>query len=178
MIRGAPISVLLAILTGCGTNAVSQQALLADKTRAQAEADCHRRYPDPLAKPSLPRITCLNQVALAYHQSISPYVEAQYLDLVQLVTSQTVVAAERYDAGQMTGAEFQLEVARINTGYQSSVASRMQNQQMVSAAQTQANAAVYQSIAAQQQAAAAQRQANQSSLPTTCIKTGNMVTCN
>jgi hypothetical protein len=160
----------VALLAACGPSKLQLEAPAAQQTRDAATASCERSYPDKHRKPVTPRVKCFNEARLDYAQAHERSVGNPALDLEQLVSAQMLAIAERYDAGKLTVAQYEAEKAAAIANYSSAVLQRRQGAAMVRAAQDEA-------AAARQQAAAAAQQAINSSMPTTCSRVGNTVTC-
>lgn len=103
----------MAPLTGC---------LLHDpyleKLTIQRE-DCLRDH--SALKPATPRVKCIAQIDEAYARATDP----ANLDLTHLLNTRLIVAAERFDADEMTVAEFEAAKAKAKSDYHSEVNQRV-----------------------------------------------------
>jgi hypothetical protein len=126
-------------------------------------AECEKLYPNRTQKPVMPRIRCFNDAIMAYQLAHERSTGNPNLDLARAMTAQMLVVGERYDKGAITEAQFEADKANVHSEYVTKVARRQNEAAMVGAARTQA-------VAAQQQAIAA-------SMPVTCNRFGNTVTC-
>jgi hypothetical protein len=159
------------VLSGCGLAhqiQFQQRVAEAQKINAAEAAECKARHPEPNQKPVTPWIKCLN----ATNYKFASQVGDPNIDLLRLASAQMVALGERYDSGQLTEAQYDVEKATIGASYNSQLLQRRNSTLM-------ANAAVDQASAAQQQAAATTAAAINSSTPktTTCNRLGNTVTC-
>jgi hypothetical protein len=160
------LGAVLVLVGGCGLAKqiqINKEAEAAKKAQAAQIAECERLFPDRLRKPVTPRVKCFNEANLSYHMAYARSVGNPYLDLVRLMTAQMLLIAEKYDAGGLTEAQFEVAKATAQSDYASKVADRKNASAMVGAAQTQADAA--------------QRRAIAASMPVTCNRYGNSVTC-
>ena len=156
----------LALVGGCclvKQVQINQESEAATKAQAAQIAECERLYPDRLRKPVTPRVKCFNEANLSYHTAYDRSVGNPYLDLARLMTAQMLFVAEKYDAGGLSEAQFEVAKATVQSDYASKVAERGNASAMVGAAQIQADAA--------------QRRAIAASMPVTCNRYGNSVTC-
>ncbi len=175
--RNKSVIVICSILmSGCG---LAQQARFrndeADATTQQsiALAECNRLFPDKNQKPVKARIECLNNADLNYQYAMARSIGRSEIDIVSVMAAKRLVAAERYDNGLTTSAQYSAEVAEIGSAATSQILARKNNAMVAQAAVNQANAA-------EQQAAAARQQAITASIPRqiTCNTYGTMTTCN
>jgi hypothetical protein len=132
-------------LSGCGL-AARQAAREEIQKTAQAERDeCNRLYPDKHRRPVMPRVRCISSALLkewvGYDRVRLPAYEVAQLDLVRLMSSRVIVAAERYDNGRLTEAEYDAEVAAAVADYNSHLFQRQQMADQTSAAQSAASSA-------------------------------------
>jgi hypothetical protein len=153
----------LLILTGCG---LSRQTTIENKEPAIAQQNneaidqCQKLYPDPHRKPALSRIKCFNDATLAYYTA---FPGNPWSGPVKVFTVRMVAIAEKYDAGQISEAQFDFEKEQAVANYTSQVMQRP-------AAKLDA---------APKQVAAASKQAVATVLPKqmTCIPTSIGVSC-
>jgi len=136
------------LLTGCGLVAFEEAGSNLDEDLAI----CNRLYPNKRQKPTLPRIDCVVSARTHYFASLPPYYAKKYFDINRLTAAQMRVAAERFDKGISTEAEFEAEMA---------------------SAQLRFNAVIEQHTNSAAMLAAAQRAAR----PQTCTASGNTMTC-
>jgi hypothetical protein len=158
----------LLILTGCGLSRHARETAGENKvpviTKQNNEAidQCQKLYPDPHRKPALPRIKCFNDATLAYYAA---FADNPWSDLAREFTARMVVIAKKYDVGQISETQFDVEKAQAVAKYTSQVIQRENNAAVLNAAPTQASAASKQTLA--------------TVLPKqmTCVQTFNSVTC-
>lgn len=153
-------------IAGCAGAQIQQQAQLASQVRAAAQAKCDRIFPEKYKRPVSPRIECLNQADLEFadaHQASTG--NNPFYANTRVLLAKRSLAAQRYDAGKSTEAEYELEVATAATEFTKAVDDYQNNKAIVAAAQQQANAATSLAITA--------------SLPKTqtCNVFGDTVTC-
>lgn len=167
MQRASSMLTIALMLSGCGLamQAAEQQRFNeASGTLASEQAACERQYPDRLKKPVTPRVKCLMN-AFRKFQSNGPYA-----DLAMVAAAKTELAAEHYDSGRISTAEYEVAIAQARAEAASAGAQR--NNSSVAA-----NAAASQAYAAQQQATISTMQALTPPRPVTCNRFGNSVTC-
>jgi hypothetical protein len=130
----ANLPVFLA-LSGCG-HIQSAETEAAQITHDAAMSACEKAYPEKFKKPTMPRVKCINEAnaVLAAHDQQAP-------DLVRVMSTQRVVASERYDAGQITESQYASEDALIYSEFQSKVLDRHNERTIANAASDQADAA-------------------------------------
>lgn len=163
---------LMLFSTGCASPQLTASRTAAKAAAAEQEAAmqaCEKVQPQQ-GRPSLPRIKCINEAVMNYHEAYARAASNPYLDLARVMTTQTVVVAERYDAGRMTEAEFKAALAQIESDFDSKVDQRKH-------AKAIARSAADQARAAQDAADHAGTMARQSSLPVICSKGITSVTC-
>lgn len=170
---------ILTGLTGCGHpmhQRAQQEALAATAARDLQFAACERSHPDPHARPTRPRVICLNAAELGYHREMARSVGNPFIDLVELAHARRLSASARFDAGKITAADYDVERAQIAADTNSEIASRQNTATTALAAQQQA-------VAAQQQAASAAIQAGAAIMAprpptnTNCQRVGSTVNC-
>ena len=164
--RIVPLIVALVAVSACGPSKLQHQALQAKTAYETESAECDRQHPDRTKKPTAPRINCHYIAHMKYLKGDPD------ADLLQAVYTQSLVAAERYDAGKLTFAELEAINAQSIANYNTQRTQRRNSA-------TVANSAAYQAAAAQTQAAAARQQAINAAMPrsTTCTRVGNSTTC-
>src|SRR5208337_3654004 len=99
---------LLFLLAGFNPS-YSQQA---QKSLEEAANECLLFYPKTTedARPIAPRMQCLTATIMRYQPSNS-----QFRDLAEVWTKTCLVLAERYDAGLLTKAEWNLQMAQADS---------------------------------------------------------------
>jgi len=145
---------------------LQQQALQAKQVYDAEAAQCDRDHPGGAVKPSVLRINCHYKAHIKFLKG------DRDADLLQALYTQSLVAAERYDSGKLTFAEFEAVKAKAIADYNTQRAQRQNSA-------TVANAAAYQAAAAESQAHAARQQAINTTFPRarTCNTYGNTTTC-
>lgn len=173
----------LAILAGCNStnNSVNSDALEAHQSWQNRKQMC-RRNPD--SKHAVANITCLKNAYRVW----APY--DQHPEITRLVFAKAAVAAEKFEKGQLSAAEYELAIQEAGVGGASAVASEDNARAIADSQQQIANAARV------QQFYNMQRMINQNTyrsavaptpLPvvptvsqpvnTNCIVSGNVVNC-
>lgn len=168
-------------LAGCGMAQqarVQQESSAATSIRDQQSAACESQFPDRRSKPATPRISCLNQAELTYHQAMARSVGNPYLDLIHLSHAQRLQVAQRYDKGEIDPAQYEVELAQIAADANNQISARMNNATIAASAQQQAAAASQQAAIARQQAITSAIQSAAPPRPVSCTRFGNTVTCN
>ncbi len=158
-------------LAGCGLARQAQIKQASDAAKLQGDRDlagCDRLYPDKYRKPVTPRVKCRTAAYDKVDAAINRSGANVQLDIGKKHTAQMLVAAERFDKGELSKAEYDLALANNN------VASKSQLLQRENGAAA---------VAAQQQAAAAASQAAIQSATqprtrhTNCNTFGSTVNC-
>lgn len=179
---GCVLSVLLlaAVLAGCGLEQIAAQQRAAElKQQAQlAEDDCHARFPTENRTNVVAEMQCLNNATSIYLPALG-----SNADLVQAYMAYRMSIAEQYQNGQITQAQGLAMIREKWSQFLSEAQHRNAVAQSVAAQQQAAAAAEWQAfgqaVAAANQAYAAGLAASQPvRLQTTCMRFGNMVTCN
>lgn len=166
--RALAMLCIASLLASCGlvTHLARGQQLKQLETAYAAErADCEKRF--PAKKPAAPRVRCRNDALIKRNAAMEQLPgHVRISDLARLASARYVLAAERYDAGRLSDAEYDLEVAAAENEYSTRWHDRVNGVTMATAAENQA--------------AAARQQAIQSAIPksVTCNRLGNTVTCN
>lgn len=171
--RSILIIVVAAHLSGCGLAQQAQIQKDADVAVARREAgfqDCDRRYPDKRKKPITPRMQCLNDVVIEYAVAADRSVGNPFMDLVKLRNARVLAAADKFDKGQTSVAQLEVELAESDAEYTNQVTIRTNNAAMAGAAQQQAAAASQQAMTSAIRAATPPR-------PVACNTLGNSTTC-
>jgi hypothetical protein len=159
-------------LTGCGMGPQAQMQGLqmqAQMDRNAAIHDCQSRFPTRIKGQAAAGVRCMNE---AHQRHPQPGFE----DLAKLAGLKSVDAAERFDAGKITAAQLDIELATIQSEYQTSAGNRYAQQGQVTAMQQQA-AAAQQRNAIQQMATGAAIMSGPPVSNTTCSTLGNNVNC-
>lgn len=136
-------------------------------------AHCARQFPNPHAKPSIPRTTCLNDAKLNYQIAYDRYTGTVGTDLIEAQNAQALVASEAYDAGRLTPAQFDAAMSASQVEFTTATLQRQNSAVSVQAARSQAAAA--ESMAATQRSRAIQDALAPKN--TTCTGSGNTMTC-
>jgi len=163
-------------LAGCGLARMAEtreKVAAARQALAVDLAACERSYPDHYRKPVMPRMRCLRDAAMRFQASMDQLGLGRDTDLTRAMTSHLVAVAEQYDAGRLSQAQFDAEMAATLADYNSRRLARQNSAHMVTAARAQASAAERQASAAEDLVAAARMP----STTVTCMRVGNMVTC-
>ncbi len=171
-------SLALSSLAGCAMQALNQE----NERFAVARGECSRQFPDELKRPIVPGLRCRQQASRAHFTSLARLGQENDLDLVELVLTRILMAAEKYDAGQLTEGQYLAERAQAIADAASQRQVRLNGRQV-------ANAATMQARAAQQQASAVDQASRQRASdddvfasmrpPTTtdCVTNGNNTRC-
>ena len=171
--------IVLFTLAGCGLARqaqIRQEIDVASVQHARAEASCEQQFPSKTQKPVTPRLKCFKAADDARNGTIQRLKGNAHLDVIEAHYARALLAAERYDRGEISEAEYNVAVAESRASANGQLADR-RNKTAAVAAQQQAAAA-----ASQQAATAAGdsiRAATQVQRPTTtnCNTFGNTVNC-
>jgi hypothetical protein len=149
------ILVATILCAGCG---LAHEAQL-ERMLSEKKATCQNLFPDPHLKPASQRVKCMNDAV------IDVAMGDPNADLLRTLAARRLVVAERYDGGQLTAAEFDAEMAALESDANTSAQERQNSSIQANAAATQA--------------ALAQSRAVQSAFhpTTTCQTFGNTTTC-
>jgi hypothetical protein len=140
--------VIVALLIGGCAAAERQKAFDDAKLSYDRDvANCERQHPGPHKRPIVPRVQCFNEARLRFLAN-----DASYADLDRALSARLLVAAEKYDAGRLTIAEYEAEKTGLIANYNSDIQRRRDSAAMVNAARA-------------------------ASMPVVCNKFGNTVTC-
>lgn len=180
MLGYRPIGAALAIsiLAGCG---LAHEAALRDQSKVLEQrlkseiAECERLHPDPYRKPVTERVRCKNAAVLRLYEAAQKLDGSGQVDLVQLANARRLVAAERFDRGLTTKAQYDTEIAEIDVAHRTEFLARENNATMSAAAQQQAAAASQQASIARQKAIS---DAFKPPRSVSCTTYGNITTCN
>lgn len=123
-------------LAGCGLTMQAKQQQTVEIYRSAAE-ECDRIYPNQTKKPVTLRVICMNR-ALDRIAATAP----RDIDIIRLLQAERLVAAERYDKGLTTEAEYVATIARLDSNTTTAAGVRDRDQQQTIAAQTAASAAM------------------------------------
>jgi hypothetical protein len=162
-------------LSGCG---LAQQAQLRSQYEQSSAvmqrelAECNRRYPKRVKGQAADALRCSN----AAFERNARSVPGNNADLVTLAGAKAVAAAERFDNGQITEAQLDVELATIHTEFAGGTQSRTNQGIMANAAAQQA-AAARQQAAMQSVAAGAAIMAPPAPTTTNCSVFGNTMNC-
>lgn len=135
----AAVCVVLAACAGPKFDPVQQAEMDAAMARNSAIHECRSKYPKRKRGKAADAVRCMNQANAIY---TPPSIG----DLVRLAGAKSLALAERYDAGQITETQMDVELASLDAEFQTATQTRLNQQMAVNAAQQQA-------AAAQQQAA-------------------------
>lgn len=174
-------AVLAAFTAGCGLmrqaeidaqNAEREKLATSYRTVYDARRlECEKLAPTKERPLLAPLKRCTTSAYNEFVASLATiYPRVIHLDLAQLSSAQIVLAASRFDQGQITLEQYEVEYARIEAEYQAALSQRDTSNRVASAAERQANAA-------EDQAYAAQRQANAANRAVRCTETFGVVTC-
>lgn len=162
------------LVGGCGiAHQAKMQALsdAAEKAHATAIAACDAQYPIRKRGSEVALRQCKGAANIKYALAQPGTPNA---DLVRLANARSAEAAERYDSGKLTDAQYELELAAISSELVSGMDSRSNAKTMAEAAEGQANAA-------QQQAASQRAQDIEKAFAppkkTRCTTIGNTTNC-
>ncbi len=128
--------------------AVKQAVGEAAAKRDAARAECVRLYPDANKRPVTPRVKCFNAASYAFHSATDRIGGRPSRDISRTHNARRLVASERYDKGELSLAEYELEMANSTTASISQLTERHNADAAVRAAQSQAAAARRQATAA------------------------------
>jgi len=178
--RWLTTALIVFTLAGCGLARQAEIKQAADQAQAQlgvGHVECERQYPDKYKRPVTPRVKCFNAANDRYNNAMARSVSNPVLDLHDAHHARRLVAAERYDKGELSQAEYELAMANSRTEATSQANDRNNKAAAVSAQQ--------QAAAAQQsQAAIARGRAIQDAFNprtqttnTNCNSVGNSVNC-
>lgn len=170
------IVVTTAVLSGCGMNQNAQFHAIgnaANETRQQEFAACAAKFPPGVRGKSADNVRCTNAANAKFHRALPGNTN---IDLIDVANTQAVVAAEKYDSGLISKAEFDAEMAQIASRTKQAFSDR--------------DAQASNTYAMQQQAAAARQQAAMGSIAagaaimappqpsnTSCTTFGDTVNC-
>ena len=156
------VGIAVAFSGGCG---IARQMKINDDLKAAQEAadrgiaECDASHPGKFTRPVLPRIRCMNAVELQRQESIGRSVGNPNLDLHRLTAAKRLAVAERFDKGQSSEIEYELQLATVHSEHTNAANSRLNSATLAAAAAKQASAA-----------SAANR-------PVSCTRLGNTVNC-
>ena len=126
------------VCCGCGVQRqmeIEKEARAASDLREAEEVECGRKYPDRTTKPQVDRVRCFTDAEMKYARYHMP---TQHLSDYGHRTAKLIVAAERYDQGTTTAAQFELEKAQAHSEYIATVDKRQTDQALVAAAERSA----------------------------------------
>lgn len=168
--------VLATATAGCGLNQQAQMQAIgnaADEVRAKEIASCGAQYPAGVKGSAAANIRCTNAANLKFNQAIPGNGN---LDLIEVANTQAVVAAEKFDAGKISKAEMEAEMALIASRTKQAFTDRGMQASNANAAQQQA-AAARQQAAMNSIAAGAAIMTPPPPTNTSCSTFGNTVNC-
>lgn len=145
----------------------------ADEARAREIASCGSQYPAGVRGSAADNVRCTNAANLKFNRALPGNGN---LDLIEVANAQAVVAAEKFDAGKMTKAELDAEMAQIASKTKQAFTDRNMQASSTQAAQQQA-AAARQQAAMNSIAAGAAIMAPPPPANTSCSTFGNTVNC-
>lgn len=174
------LCVIAASTSGCGIGPSYNAGMSAQSAINSGLQECQQKYPKRQKGNAAAALRCSNGVYEQY-----AWVSAgNNGDLVRLAGLKSVEAAERYDAGKITDAQFDLELATIDSQFKTEMANRTFQSASASAAQQQAAAAQRQAAMQQMATGMAIMNANKPPPPaplptnTRCTTYGNTTNCN
>jgi hypothetical protein len=139
------VAVIATLVLG-GCQAAQQRSVNAAIKEQVDEAaqDCRQKRLNGELKTFVASVQCSNPRIIAAYQN------ANYpnMDLVELVTASRLAGAEKIDRGEITEAEFQLQLAELGTRVASEEERRRANHQAAAAQTLQAQAAMLQGLSA------------------------------
>lgn len=153
----------------------------ATRIRDTEMAECKRLYPGAKAnvKPVTPATKCEIDANVKYAIAIDRSAGNPHLSSFKVLAARKLVAAERYDRGATTEAEYELETASAQAELDASIRKTDNQMAMVAAAQQQADAASSMAVAAVVSSAVPPPQPIQPPpRSVTCRTFGNTTTCN
>jgi hypothetical protein len=127
----AVVFVASLLLTGCASVAFEEAGSNLDEDLA----GCNQLYPNKRQKPTLPRIDCVVSARTHYFASLPPYYAKKYADINRLTAGRMRVAAERFDKGISTEAEFEAEIASAQLQFNAVIDERTNSAAMLAGAQ-------------------------------------------
>lgn len=135
---------MVATLCACASPIIQAEADAAAQRLAAEQADCRRTHkPD---KPVTPVVRCTLDADLRWHEAKARSVGHPNLGFVTMAHSQILAAADRYDAGKTSRAEFDAEAQRwmlqINERVNADAVASMRANQAASTALISAGAAM------------------------------------
>lgn len=131
---------MLLVLSACAPNAdmMAQQHAVDVQRVLKAELEaCNWRYPSPDAKPAVPRVTCIGEAEVRFFEAL----KHRDVDVARVLAAKRVAAAQRYDSGQITLADYALAVEEARSSATSQSMARQNSAVIAGAADRQANAA-------------------------------------
>jgi len=152
------------LLAGCGL--AQRQAALEQLHTEVNNCQVHRNGGN---RPQTPYTRCVTQAQEAAHIKGAP----RDLDVIRLTNARRMVAAERYDNGRMTRAEFEAAMVELDAVVASTSRARDQGQQAASAAMMAQGAAIMATPAP----AMAPLPAPPMTRDVRCTTTGNVTNC-
>jgi len=170
--------IVLFTLAGCGLARqaqIRQEIDVANVQHASAKASCEQQFPSETQKPVTPGLKCFKAADDARNGTIQRLKGNAHLDVIEAHYARALLAAERYDRGEISEAEYRVAVAESKAGANGQLFDR-RNRTSAVAAQQRAAAA-----ASQQAATAAGDSIRDAFKPTTthtnCNAIGNSVNC-
>lgn len=160
--KAIALMLVAAVLSGCGIARRMQEQERVEKVDLefkQASDRCNQRLKSSEYEGLLPWTECHNSARLAWWNARG----FADVDLIRLHNAKRVAITEQYDNGGLSESELTLASARAESEFQSALEKRINDRQMTAAAR--------------QQAEAARQIAIQSSMPTSCRRIGETVTC-
>lgn len=178
--------ILLGLLTvsisGCGGSQTLRDDPIA-RARADASAAmmsglaaCKQKFPQRKKGEATAQMRCESEAKQDYASQVG------HGDLIKVASTRSIEAAERYDAGKISDAQFDVELASIEADLNTGSKTRMAQETLVGAAQQQADSAREQSEAIRRQenlnrAKSIQDAFNPPTTTTNCTTFGNSTNC-
>jgi len=126
---------LLLVLAGCGFShhghrrgdaAIDDHEPTIAKRNNDAIDQCEKLYPGGHHKPVSPRVKCFNDATLAYYEG---FAEVQRSGLAIAFANKMATIAKKYDAGQISDAEFDTGKEEAITDFTNQIMQRVDSTQ-------------------------------------------------
>ncbi len=131
---------IVLMLAGCASGqqaAIREAAEAASLQWARDWAECDRLYPDKYRKPVTPRIKCQAAAVDKYSAAWKQATGSAPLDIHAKHNAQALLAAQRFDKGEISEAEYKLE-AENQRFHRKAVAAKVDAARQEAAASTSA----------------------------------------
>ena len=135
----------LLVLTGCGfshhgpgrvyaNDAIDSHEPAFVKQNNDAIDQCEKLHPSSDQKPASPRVKCFNDATIAYYSAL---IDRRDSNEVRSFTEKMASTAKRYDAGQISSAEFNSEKEEAIVDFTSEIMQRPDSDAKVDAGRMQ-----------------------------------------